>query len=171
MVTSWRPVGSQSSVARRFSPATPLISPARAMSASSEPYSPSHLAAVLGPTLGTPGTLSTASPTRAWKSIIRSGGTPNSAVTPATSRFLPFMVSMMVMRSFTSWLRSLSPLEMTTCTPCRAAMQARVPITSSASTPGIASTVQPSRRTTSWIGSICARSASGMAGRCALYSG
>ncbi len=37
-------------------------SPARASSVSMSPYSPSHLAAVLGPTLSTPGTLSTASP-------------------------------------------------------------------------------------------------------------
>jgi len=31
-----------------------------------EPYSCSHLAAVLGPTFSTPGTLSMASPTRVW---------------------------------------------------------------------------------------------------------
>lgn len=66
MVSSWRPVGNQSSALRRFSPATPLISPARATSASSEPYSISHFAAVLGPTFSTPGTLSTASPTSVW---------------------------------------------------------------------------------------------------------
>ena len=99
------------------------------------------------------------------------GGTPNSAVTPATSRFLPFMVSMMVMCSFTSWLRSLSPLEITTCMPWPAAVAASVPITSSASTPGIHSTGQPSSRTTSWMGSICARRSSGMGARCCLYSG
>ena len=66
MVTRRRPCGSQSTALRRFSPATPLISVARAINASSEPYSISHLAAVLGPTLATPGTLSTVSPTRVW---------------------------------------------------------------------------------------------------------
>ena len=164
-------MGSQSSAARKFSPAAPLISPARATSASSEPYSSSHLAAVLGPTLVTPGTLSTASPTSVWKSIMSCGGTPNSLVTPATSRRLPFMVSMMVTCSFTSWLRSLSPLETMTCMPCAAACVASVAITSSASTSGTLSTGQPKRRTTSWMGSICARRSSGMGERLALYSG
>ena len=168
MVTRLRAVGSQSSAPRRFSPATPLMAPALATSASSEPYSMSHLAAVLGPTLGTPGTLSTASPTRVWKSTISAGGTPNSAVTPATSRRLPFMVSMMVMRSSTSWLRSLSPLDITTRKPWAAAVLASVPMTSSASTPAIASTGQPKRRTTSWMGAICARRSSGMGERLAL---
>ena len=66
MVTSARPLGNQSTAWRRFSPATPLMSWAFSISLSSEPYSISHLAAVLGPTLATPGTLSTVSPTRVW---------------------------------------------------------------------------------------------------------
>lgn len=99
------------------------------------------------------------------------GGTPNSAVTPATSRRLPLMVSMMVMCSSTSCDRSLSPLETMTSMPWRAAQAARVPITSSASTPGTQTTGQPIRRTTWWMGSICARRSSGMGARCALYSG
>lgn len=81
------------------------------------------------------------------------------------------MVSMMVMCSFTSCDRSLSPLETITSTPCAAATAASVPITSSASTPGTQTTGQPNRRTTSWMGSICARRSSGMGERCALYSG
>ena len=81
------------------------------------------------------------------------------------------MVSMMVTCGSTSWLRSLSPLETITRTPCAAAVLASVPITSSASTPGMSSTVQPSSRTTSWIGAICARRSSGIGLRCALYSG
>jgi hypothetical protein len=81
------------------------------------------------------------------------------------------MVSMMVMCSFTSWARSLSPLEMTTSMPWRAAATARVPITSSASTPGTSSTGQPMRRTTSWMGAIWLRRSSGMGLRWALYSG
>ena len=147
MVTNCLPVASHSLACRRFSPATPLISSARASNASSEPYSASHLDAVLGPTLGTPGTLSTVSPTSVWKSIINDGGTPNSSVTPATSRFLPFMVSMMVMRSLTNWLKSLSPLETMTFKPCVAATCASVAITSSASTPGTSSSGQPMSRT------------------------
>jgi len=97
MVTSCRPIGNQSIACRKFSPTTPLMAWAFSNRASIEPYSINHLAAVLGPTFCTPGTLSTVSPTRVWKSIIKCGGTPNSAVTPATSRLLPFMVSMMVM--------------------------------------------------------------------------
>ena len=52
--------------------------------------------------------------------------------------------------------------------PCAAAITARVPITSSASTPGTATTGQPMRRTTSWIGSIWLRRSSGMGARLAL---
>ena len=81
------------------------------------------------------------------------------------------MVSITVTCSLTSWLRSLSPLEITVWMPRSVAMQASVPITSSASTPGTFSTFQPSRRTTSWIGSICARRSGGIGERVALYSG
>ena len=66
MDTSERPVGNQPSAWRRFSPATPLISLACWSKLSKLPYSMSHLAAVLGPTLATPGTLSTVSPTKVW---------------------------------------------------------------------------------------------------------
>src|SRR6218665_954583 len=71
------------------------------------------------------------------------GGTPNSVVTPATSRFLPLIVSTMVMCWFTNWLKSLSPLDTSTCMPCAAAVTASVPITSSASTPALARTPHP----------------------------
>ena len=81
------------------------------------------------------------------------------------------MVSTMVMCSLTSWLRSLSPLEITTFTPCAAAVTASVAITSSASTPGTSSKGQPMRRIMRWIGSIWARKSSGMGERLALYSG
>jgi len=60
--SNWRVNANCGSAARRFSPATPLMSAAAALKASMLPYSPSHFAAVLGPTLATPGTLSTASP-------------------------------------------------------------------------------------------------------------
>jgi hypothetical protein len=85
-VTSLRAVGSQSSARRRLLPTTPEIWSAWAMTPSSEPYCSSHLTAVLGPTFSTPGTLSTASPTRLSQSTMRSGGTPNLASTPAGSR-------------------------------------------------------------------------------------
>ena len=62
-VTSFLPSGRKSRWSRRFSPTTPPISAAWATTPSSEPYCSSHLTAVLGPTLGTPGTLSTVSPT------------------------------------------------------------------------------------------------------------
>jgi hypothetical protein len=81
------------------------------------------------------------------------------------------MVSTITMWGVTSCARSLSPLEMTTSTPCPAAARASVPITSSASTPGTASTVQPSSRTTSWMGAIWLRRSSGIGARWALYSG
>ena len=81
------------------------------------------------------------------------------------------MVSMMVMCSFTNWLKSLSPLDTTTVMPCLAAVTAKVAITSSASTPGTSNTVQPSMRTMAWMGSICERKSSGMGDRLALYAG
>ncbi len=96
------------------------------------------------------------------------GGTPNSASTPAMSRLRSFMVSMTMTCSLTSWLRSLSPLEMMVWMPCSVAMQARVPSTSSASTPGTSSTFHPSRRTTSWMAGIWLRRSSGMGERLAL---
>ncbi len=78
------------------------------------------------------------------------------------------MVSITTTCSLTSWLRSLSPLEITVAMPCSLAMQASVPITSSASTPGTFSTFQPSRRTTSWMAGICERRSSGIGARLAL---
>ena len=54
--------GNVSRDARRFSPTLPRTSPARSMTSSRLPKLASHLAAVFGPTLGTPGMLSTLSP-------------------------------------------------------------------------------------------------------------
>ncbi len=85
------------------------------------------------------------------------------------SRLRSFIVSITVTCSLTSWLRSLSPLEITVLMPRSVAMHDSVPITSSASTPGTCSTFQPSSRTTSWIGSICARRSGGIGERVALY--
>ncbi|CFP57702.1 Uncharacterised protein [Bordetella pertussis] len=62
-VSSVRVSGKFGMASRRLLPATPLTLSAAATSASMEPCSASHLTAVLGPTLFTPGTLSTVSPT------------------------------------------------------------------------------------------------------------
>jgi hypothetical protein len=81
------------------------------------------------------------------------------------------MVLISVTAGVTSCARSLSPVEISTWWPLAAAARASVPMASSASMPGTSSTGQPSRRTTSWMGSICWRSGSGMGARWALYSG
>ena len=85
---------------------------------------------------------------------MRSGGTPNLLTTPASSSTSPLMVLTSVTWLLTNCARSLSPVDTTVCTPRSAARQASVPITSSASTPSIASTGQPSARTARWMGSI-----------------
>ena len=68
----------------------------------------------------------------------------------------------------TSCARSLSPVEIMTRWPLADAARASVPMASSASMPGTTSTGQPSRRTTSWMGSIWARRSSGIGARLAL---
>ena len=175
-MTSLRAVGSQSRAWRRFSPTTPLISPACATTASSEPYCSSHLTAVLGPHLGTPGTLSTVSPTSVSQSTIRSGGTPNFSITASRSSgfggpLSRVIVSTSTTLSSTSCARSLSPVATTVFMPRSLACRASVPITSSASMPSIMTSGQPSARTSSWITGICLRRSSGIALRVALYSG
>ena len=102
---------------------------------------------------------------------MRSGGTPNLVATPAASRTSLLMVLTSVTRGPTSWAMSLSPVEMTTSKPCAAARCAKVPITSSASTPGKERIGQPEASTPSWIGAICWARSSGIGGRLALYSG
>ncbi len=99
---------------------------------------------------------------------MRSGGTPNLAITPSRSSSSLLMVLTSVTRSVTSWARSLSPVEITTFMPRASAACASVPITSSASTPSIISSGQPSARTAWWIGSICKARSVGIEGRFAL---
>ena len=65
MVRSSRPFGSQSTTRLRFSPTTPPMAAALAITPSSVPYCVIHFAAVFGPTFSTPGTLSMLSPTSA----------------------------------------------------------------------------------------------------------
>ena len=88
---------------------------------SSEPYCASHFAAVLGPTLATPGMLSTVSPMRVSKSRIWSGRTSNFASTPASSNVSLLIVLTIRMRDVTSCVRSLSDDEMIVSIPAAAA--------------------------------------------------
>ncbi|MCW0423687.1 hypothetical protein NB713_001630 [Xanthomonas sacchari] len=172
MVTSSRFSGSRCSAARRLSPILPLMLSAWAITPSSEPYSASHLAAVLGPHFSTPGTLSMASPISASRSTIWCGQTPNFSITAASeSMRLPLMVLTSCTPGRTSWAKSLSPVEMVTSRPSPAPCRARVPITSSASTPSWRRMVMPSACTIWHIGSTWARSSSGIGGRLALYGG
>ena len=64
---------------------------------------------------------------------------------------------------------SLSPVEISTSKPAAAPCKARVPMTSSASTPGTRSSASPMADTVSYRGCTCERRSSGMGGRCALY--
>ena len=114
--------------------------------------------------------LSTLSPIRARKSMISSGPTPNFSFTPSTSRRLPVMVLTSVMCPSTSCAMSLSPVEITTGRPAAALLRARVPITSSASTPSTHSNGRPRARTLACSGSTWTRRSSGIDGRLALYS-
>lgn len=72
-----------------------------------------------------------------------SGPTPNFSFTPATSSTLPVMVLTSVIWPSTSCAMSLSPVEMTTGRSAAALLRARVPITSSASTPSTHKTDSP----------------------------
>ena len=81
------------------------------------------------------------------------------------------MVLTRVMRSSTSWAKSLSPVDINTSMPCSRACTASVPITSSASTPVTRRIGKPSAPTMRSIGSTWDRRSSGMEGRLALYCG
>jgi hypothetical protein len=92
------------------------------------------------------------------------------AFTPSRSSRDPVMVLTSPTRSPTSWAMSLSPVEMTVWIPAAAAWRARVPMTSSASTPWMRSSGRPMAVTASSSGWTCARRSSGIGGRCDLYS-
>ena len=66
---------------------------------------------------------------------------------------------------------SLSPVEITVSIPSSSACFAKVPITSSASTPGMTNKGKPIAVIISCNGAICVRRSSGIGGRFALYSG
>ena len=104
--------------------------------------------------------------------MIWSARTPNFATTASSeSRRLPLIVLTRATPGRTSWAKSLSLVEMVTSTPAAQARRARVPITSSASTPSTRTMSMPSAWTMSHIGWTWARSSSGMGGRLALYCG
>jgi len=124
--------------------------------------------AVFSPTPLTPGMLSEESPINASRSMICSGATPNFAFTPSTSIEVSDMVLTRVMCPSTNCAMSLSPVEITTGRSAAALLRARVPITSSASTPSTHSKGKPRARTLACSGSICTRMSSGMLGRLAL---
>ncbi len=104
--------------------------------------------------------------------MMRSGGTPNLAFTPARSSFSLDIVFTHSTLSLTSCVRSLSPVEITESHPWAcSAWRTSVPITSSASTASTTTTGQPRARTVSSNGSTCAARSSGIAWRVALYCG
>ena len=103
--------------------------------------------------------------------MMRSGGTPNFSLTPCGESFSLDIVLTHSTRSLTSWVKSLSPVEMTESQPRVSARRTSVPITSSASTPSTTTIGQPSAFTVSSSGSICAARSSGIAWRVALYCG
>jgi len=78
------------------------------------------------------------------------------------------MVSIRLICLVTSCARSLSPVEITTSMPIISACLAKVPMTSSASTPGIAIKGNPSAFINSCSGAICPRKSSGIEGLLAL---
>ena len=126
--------------------------------------------ALLSPTPGTPGMLSTLSPLSARKSITSSGGIPNFVFTPSTSISWFVMVLIKVTCSFTSCAMSLSPVLIRVSIPFSVACLANVPITSSASTPDSTITGNPIALMMACNGSIWLLSSSGIGGRFALYS-
>ncbi len=78
------------------------------------------------------------------------------------------MVSYSVVRSSTSCIMSLSPVTMTVWMPAAVACFARVPRTSSASTPASSITGRRSAATSRRMYGICGRSSSGMGPRVSL---
>jgi hypothetical protein len=170
MVTRRRASGSVGRPARRFSPALPGSAGADATSASSEPCSASHFAAVFGPTPLMPGMLSEVSPIRARYSTICAGATPNFSFTAAASSVRFFMVSSSATPWPTSCAMSLSPVTISTGMPARRAWRVSVPMTSSASSPGSCSSGRPIASTHSLTCGNCAERSSGVASRVALYS-
>ena len=102
--------------------------------------------------------------------MIISGGIPNFSLTPSTSKVVLVMVLIKKVCSSTNCAISLSPVLIRVFTPILLACNAKVPITSSASTPGIVKIGKPIALITACNGSIWLRKSSGILGRLALYS-
>ncbi|MNP21292.1 hypothetical protein D3C76_1139040 [compost metagenome] len=144
---------------------SPAILSDSAYSVSNPPSPCSSACAVFSPTPGTPGMLSEESPIKARKSMISSGGTPYLVTTSSGPRMVLVMVLIRVIPGVTSCAMSLSPVLISTGRPSFSASRARVPMTSSASTPETASNGRPIAFTIVCSGSICARRSSGIGGR------
>ncbi len=96
-------------------------SASRSTSASTVPNCCTRAAAVLGPTFGTPGTLSMSSPMSAMYSTTWSALTPSRSGTSASRVCFSFIESKSSTCSPTSCMKSLSPVMMRTLNPCSTA--------------------------------------------------
>ena len=152
---------------RSFGPPT---SSAWATKLSSVPNCCSHFVAVFGPTPGTPGTLSVASPTSDWKSTTWAGVTPQSFSSPAASSRSFFRKLRIVTRSDRSCRQSLSLVQRNTARSRAAPSDANVAITSSASNPSTPTTGMRMASSTWRIIGFWTVSSGGGGGRWALYS-
>ena len=115
------------------------------------PNSEIKLEAVLTPTPGTPGTLSTVSPTRACTSITLSGVTPNFSFTRSISMKIFLMGSYIFISFETSCIKSLSDEKIVTMAPSSVAFLERVAIMSSASYPFLSIAIKPNASVASLI--------------------
>ena len=151
-----------------------MISFTRSITSFSEPNWFSHLAAVFGPTPGTPGRLSLCSPTSAARSGYIRGPTPYfSSIAAGSIRAIsdtPRFGYSTVTSSLTSWNESRSPLLISTSKPCSDACVASVAMMSSASQPSISVVGIRSASSTSLTSEICPLNSSGDFDRPALYS-
>ena len=122
---------------RKASPTLPPIESRFARMPSKPPYWLIHLAAVFGPTPGTPGRLSAVSPTSAARSEYWSGRTKYFASTAAASiggmSEMPFFGYSTKVLSVISWKASRSPETSRVCQPAASDLVAKVAKISSAS--------------------------------------
>ena len=162
-----RAFGSQSRILRRFSPASPVISSACASTPSSEPYFSIHLHAVLGPPCRPPGCCRSGRRSASGSRGTSPGGTPNFFFTPATSSSSFDIVLTSV--TLVDELREVLVAGRDHGAPAVAlACSASVAMTSSASTPSMTSTGQPSARPPRCSGATCTPRSSGIGVRFAL---
>ncbi len=160
---------------RKFCPALPLTSSARATSSSNEPNWLIHFAAVFSPTPGMPGRLSDGSPRSAAKSGYCCGLSPYFSWTfsgvKRVSSETPLVGYSTVTWSLISWNESRSPVTISTSKPAASAWVASVAMTSSASNPSTANRSACIASSSSPISSTCPLNSSGVFERVALYSG